>query len=285
MWVVGLLLVYPSAFCVVLATHPDGLGLLCKKVCIISATFGGLVLVLRAATPAAALCGTMVCLLVTLGTATVNGPPQVRGTAFNNAVCPLIMLFVLTFIATRLGRAKKAKACLAEPRRGRNAAQILANLGAAGLVVSFGFTRLPWYLFHDGSGGFWPAPMLVLAALCEATADTVSSEIGQAFGGQPVLLTTLRRVEPGTDGAVSLLGTLAGIVGATFVAAVGFWAMRMTIAGAAIALVGGVAGLLFDSLLGATVERKGWLGNDLVNFSSTVFAVGVAVVGILVWRW
>jgi len=36
------------------------------------------------------------------------------------------------------------------------------------------------------------------------------------------------------------------------------------------------AGLIFDSLLGATVERRGWLGNDLVNFSSTVFAAAVA---------
>ena len=46
---------------------------------------------------------------------------------------------------------------------------------------------------------------------------------------------------------------------------------------AAIALVAGVGGLFFDSLLGATVERRGWIGNDLVNFSSTVFAALVAV--------
>jgi uncharacterized membrane protein len=36
------------------------------------------------------------------------------------------------------------------------------------------------------------------------------------------------------------------------------------------------AGLFFDSLLGATVERKGWLGNDLVNFTSTAFAALLA---------
>ena len=64
---------------------------------------------------------------------------------------------------------------------------------------------------------------------------------------------------------------------AALVAGVGMWAMRIEPREAAISLVGGIAGLFFDSLLGATVERKGWLGNDLVNFSSTVFAALVAL--------
>jgi len=48
-----------------------------------------------------------------------------------------------------------------------------------------------------------------VAALVEATADTVSSEIGQAFGGEPVLIGDYVRVEPGTDGAVTLSGSCA----------------------------------------------------------------------------
>ena len=84
----------------------------------------------------------------------------------------------------------------------------------------------------------WPAMMMMcLAALVEATADTVSSEIGQAFGGRPVMITDLRRVEPGTDGAVTLLGSLAGIAGGAFVAVVGMWALRLRPARAAIAFV------------------------------------------------
>jgi uncharacterized membrane protein len=47
-----------------------------------------------------------------------------------------------------------------------------------------------------------------------------------------------------------------------------------------VAFVAGVLGLFFDSLLGATMERRGWLGNDLVNFSSTAFAAVVSLAAI-----
>jgi uncharacterized protein (TIGR00297 family) len=123
----------------------------------------------------------------------------------------------------------------------------------------------------------------MLAALCEAAADTVSSEIGQAIGGRPLMITTLRRVEPGTDGAISLAGTFAGVLAAGIVAAAG--AFTFFAGGTSMALIawaGGIFGLLFDSLLGATMERRGWLNNDLVNFLSTTsaaaFAAGVMAV-------
>ena len=198
--------------------------------------------------------GGLVCLTVTFNSG---------GDMLHSGLAPLIALFVLTFIASRMGRGRKEQAGLAESRRGRNAAQVVANLGMAGLVVGLSFSGFRW-------------EVLLLAAFCEATADTVSSEIGQAFGGTPWMVTTLRRVAVGTDGAVSLPGTGAGIVGAVIVAGVGMWALRLGVRETWVAVVGGVAGLVFDSVLGATVERRGWLGNDLVNFCSTGFAVGVA---------
>jgi hypothetical protein len=65
-----------------------------------------------------------------------------------------------------------------------------------------------------------------LAALAEAAADTVSSEIGQVLGGRPRMITNLRAVEPGSDGAVSVAGTVAGLVAAAIVAGAGSWALR-----------------------------------------------------------
>jgi uncharacterized protein (TIGR00297 family) len=116
-----------------------------------------------------------------------------------------------------------------------------------------------------------------LAALAEAAADTVSSEVGQVLGGRPRMLTTLRLVEPGTDGGVSLIGTLAGVAAAVLVAAAGSWALDGGRTMFWISCAGAVFGLFFDSLLGATLERRGWLNNDAVNFFSTASAAGFAL--------
>jgi len=241
-------------------THSDQAGTLALRAGLVSLTFGVIVWVLRAATPAAAFCGGMVCFLVISATEQQPVWPEVH-----SGLTPLMLLFLLTFGATKAGKSRKVRAGLAESRKGRNAAQIIANLGAAGLGV-----------FVAGAlGNPLARPAFLLGALAEATADTVSSEIGQAFGGTPFLLTSFRRVEAGTDGAVSLLGTAAGIASAAAVVVAGAWAMRLPWLIASAGFVGGVAGLFFDSLLGA--ERRGWLGNDLVNFTSTVFAGLVAV--------
>jgi uncharacterized protein (TIGR00297 family) len=236
----------------------------------------------RAATAMAALCGGMICLLISVSLNTPYG-----SSIFHSGLTPLLLLFVLTFEATRLGRERKVLAGVAESRKGRNAAQIIANLG----VAAFFSSMIGWYIvskfgwFGEFMGddararAYFSIPYLpMLAALAEATADTVSSEIGQAFGGTPIMLTTLRRVPHGTDGAITLIGTLAGVAAAAIIAATGIPALGMSPAECAVAFAAGVAGLFFDSLLGATVERKGWIGNDLVNFFSTAFAAAVSLV-------
>lgn len=205
---------------------------------------------LRAATAAAAALGGLVCLLLA-------GSFIPQSLPVSPALLPLIVLFLLTFAATRFKRRAKEAAGLAEPRRGRRAAQIAANLGVAGLCAAT---------------GFYPG---VLAALAEATADTLSSEIGQALGGPTWLLTSLRRVAPGTDGGISLRGSVAGLAGAALVTLAGspwLWSPRAAV----IVFAAAVAGLLADSLIGATLERRGWLGNDLVNFASTLVSALLA---------
>jgi uncharacterized protein (TIGR00297 family) len=226
----------------------------------VSVGFAALVMMLRSVTAGGAVCGGMICLILLEGTTS----PQYG--ILRSGLAPLVMLFVLTFVSTRAGRRVKALAGLAEGRKGRSAAQVIANLSVAALSVS------------ALGRAFVPDMMLMcLAALVEATADTVSSEIGQAFGGMPVMIWGLRRVEIGTDGAVTLLGSFGGIMAGFLVALVGMWGLRLSVLEAGIALVAGLLGLFFDSLMGAVVERRGWLGNDWVNFSSTVFAAGVAL--------
>jgi uncharacterized protein (TIGR00297 family) len=249
------------------------------QVLAISIGFALIVWRLRAATPLASLAGGLICLLITLGSSS-----YAEVSPFQTTLTPLILLFVLTFAATRLGGQKKATAGLAESRKGRNAAQVLANLGAAALLSStWAYELNPAFTKLGGPRNvYWhwlvaTAAIPPLAALVEATADTVSSEIGQAFGGTPRIILTLRPVPPGTDGAITLTGTLAGIAAGALVAASAIAALGLTLPQAALALAAGTAGLFFDSVLGATVERRGWIGNDVVNLASTAFAAALAL--------
>ena len=235
----------------------------------LSAAFAFVVWRLRAATLGGAASGGMICLLMTFWTGSWTR------SVVRSGLTPLVLLFLLTFLTTRAGRQRKAAVGLAEERRGRNAAQVIANLSVAGICAS------SWTAWVLTGGSIWLMKTMCLAALVEATADTVSSEIGQAFGGQPVMLTSLRRVAVGTDGAVTMLGTCAGMAGGAAVALAGGWAMRLSGMAAMVGLVAGICGLFFDSLIGATLERRGWIGNDVVNFASTVFAAGVAAGGCL----
>ncbi len=175
----------------------------------------------------------------------------------------LFLVFVLTWAATLAGRSKKQALGVAERSRGRSASQVMANLFVATACVV--------YDQISTSDGFFI--VCAIAALAEAAADTVSSEIGEAFGGIPRLLTTFAEVPPGTNGGVTLIGSLAGIVAASLVAFAGFALFGGSLM--AVAAAAATIGMFFDSLLGAAFESRGLLNNDAVNLIGTASAVGV----------
>lgn len=227
---------------------------------------------LRSATPAGAATGGV--LTASLMYSTLGVPPA----PWHTALLPVLAVALLASLSTRLGREKKERLGAAEERNGRSAAQVAANLGTAALISSE-FAQ-SW-----ASGSGWlaylslPAPLLVagLATLAEAAADTVSSEIGQVLGGRPRMITTLRAVSPGTDGAISLAGSMAGIAAAAIVAALGTAALAGNTRMFAVSCAAGVFGLFFDSLLGAVIELRGGLNNDAVNFLSTAASAAFAL--------
>lgn len=178
----------------------------------------------------------------------------------------LLTVFVLTWVATRFGYKHKQRLGTAEAGAGRNALQVLANLGgSAGCAVLY--------------ATLWPDRRLLIAmaaALAEAAADTVSSEMGQALGVAPRLITSWKKVAPGTDGALTLAGTMDGATAAIAVALVFAIGKILSWRSFAVCAGAGVAGMIFDSFLGATLEREHWLDNNQVNFASTIVAAGLA---------
>jgi uncharacterized protein (TIGR00297 family) len=180
------------------------------------------------------------------------------------AFTALISLFILTWTATHFGYSHKRKSGTAE-KGGRTASQVLANLGVAAVAA---------VLF--AAYGKHGLILAMAAALAEAAADTVSSEIGLAAGSNPRLITTWETVPAGTDGGITITGTLAGVIAAAIISAVfgltGLvsWRWSGLIVGAA------VVGMIADSFLGAWPERRGILNNDLVNFLGTLVAAGIA---------
>jgi uncharacterized protein (TIGR00297 family) len=244
----------------------------------LSALLGLITWRLRAATPMGAASGALITASLMFSTAEFPLEPR-HIEPWRTALIPVLAVSLLAFAATRAGRRKKERLGTAEARHGRSASQIAANLGMAALVASepakIWLLNSRWLPRAAHPGALLLAPPL--AALAEAAADTVSSEIGQVLGGRPRMITTLRGVEPGTDGAVSVAGTLAGLVAAAIVASAGSWALRGDWVLFTLSCAGAAFGLLFDSLLGATLEKRGWLNNDAVNFLSTASAAGFAL--------
>ncbi|GGH12786.1 DUF92 domain-containing protein [Silvibacterium dinghuense] len=251
------------------ARNSAGLWLFGQAVAI-GAGFALLVLGLRAATPGAAATGGL--FTVTL---------YLAQPGWRTLLWPLAALFVLTFAATKFGKTKKEKLAVAEGHGGRSASQVAANLGMAALVVM----PVVWLRGAVPVLAILGRPLLVasVAAMAEATADTLSSELGAVLGGEPLMITTGRRVAPGTDGAISVAGTLAGCLGAMAIALLAGLVLPLRPLEAAIAAGAGILGLFVDSLLGATLERAGRLNNDAVNFLSTCAAAlaGFLLAGML----
>jgi uncharacterized protein (TIGR00297 family) len=181
------------------------------------------------------------------------------------AFATLATLFLMTWVSTRLGYRRKLALGLAEHREGRNAWQVLANLtvAALGSVVFSATGNRVWLV-------------AALAALGEAATDTVASEIGQYRNPDARLITTWERVPAGTDGGITAPGSIAGMAAGLVIAAVATVGGMLPRTQLWIPVAAGFAGMLIDSILGATLQRRGWINNQAVNFFATLAAAALA---------
>jgi len=173
----------------------------------------------------------------------------------------LFAFFVLGTLATQFGYEQKARAKLAQEKGGRRGAgNALAKTTVPALAAVFAATTAEPVLFALALAG----------AFATAAADTCSSEIGQVIGRRTFLITTLRPVPRGTEGAVSLEGTLAGVAASLAVGGLGYAVGLYAAVGVALVAVAALVATTLESLVGATLEKRGLVDNHAVNFLNSL---------------
>jgi uncharacterized protein (TIGR00297 family) len=175
----------------------------------------------------------------------------------------LITFFGIGGLSAKFRYERKRERGIAEDNEGaRGSGNVLANAAVA-LVAVLAFAA-------SGRVGLPPALFLFAYAgsVATAMADTLSSEIGGLYDG-PRLVTTLERVDPGTDGAVTWQGELAGVAGAGVIAGIAAVAFDLGPTATLVVVASGFLGMTVDSLLGATLEGN-TLGNQSVNLLATL---------------
>ncbi len=192
----------------------------------------------------------------------------------------LIAFFLTGSIWSRIGRVRKEALTADVISKGgeRDALQVLANGGVFALCA-LGY--VVWSQPHTADLGLqaawtdqsWRA--VAGGALAAALGDTWATEAGTLWGGSPRSILTGRPVRPGTSGGITAVGTAAGIGGSAAMALV-LWAMGWGRAAALAALAGGVIGMILDSLLGATLQRRRWCERCKVPTERGVHSCGAA---------
>lgn len=181
----------------------------------------------------------------------------------------LWIFFAAGTLATRFGRKRKEAMGKAEEAGGRRgAANVLANVSVAAFFVAAAA------LTPASSPAFRIA---ATAAFATALMDTIGTEVGQAVRSVTVLLPDLRRAAPGTDGAVSVAGTLAGLLGAILLAGLAHAMGWIVPAGVFIAALAAVAGTVVESLLGRAGAPWRVSNGHVLNFVNTLAGAGIAL--------
>lgn len=195
----------------------------------------------------------------------------------------IMFYFLMGSAVTKVGIAQKEAEGIAEKRSGARGPEnvwgsaFTAALCAVGILVCF-LVPSPSTLLI--------ARLLALgyvASFSTKLSDTCASEIGKAYGKRTFLITTLQPVPRGTEGAISLEGTAAGIIASMAIAVVGWRVGLITPSEIIICMIAAFIATNIESVIGATLQTQvEWLSNELVNVVNTligaVTAIAIAII-------
>jgi len=211
----------------------------------------------------------------------------------------LLLFFGSSSLLSKVGQSKKRSVdSIVEKDGARDGWQVLANGGVA-FVAALAYTLTMDTAYQ----------LLFLFVIAASNADTWASEIGPLSRRDPWSLRTFRRVPAGTSGAMSLIGTIGTIAGATFIALAAQWIFALSVNHVLLVIGIGVLGSLLDTMFGAVWQRVyrcpvcgertekrahhgqpttyvsgiRFLGNDAVNVMTSGLASGIGFIVVRFW--
>jgi uncharacterized protein (TIGR00297 family) len=194
----------------------------------------------------------------------------------------LLAFFLGGTAATKFHYAAKGRLGVAQDNGGRRRwKHAWANAGAGVLCAAFS-------LYFGARGDLQHQEAWVwafVACFAAALSDTLSSEFGLLAGKQPRLITTGRPVPVGTDGGITLAGTLMGLLGAALLSLLGRFIGLTPVRATLPIMLAGLSGNLLDSWLGATLQRSGRMTNEAVNFANTCGGAALGFLGFWFMLW
>ncbi|MBF2029038.1 MAG: TIGR00297 family protein [Oscillatoriales cyanobacterium C42_A2020_001] len=199
----------------------------------------------------------------------------------------VMFYFLVGSAVTKVGIAQKEAEGIAEKRSGARGPEnvwgsaLVAAVCAVGILISQLF-------FAQAIATPIVISLLLLgyvASFSTKLADTCASEIGKAYGQRTFLITNLKPVPRGTEGAVSLEGTVAGMIAAIAIAVVGWAVGLISLVGIGICVVAAFIATNLESVIGATLQNQfNWLTNELVNIINTLIGAVVAIAIVLILK-
>ncbi|MBE9211660.1 TIGR00297 family protein [Plectonema cf. radiosum LEGE 06105] len=193
----------------------------------------------------------------------------------------VVVYFIVGSAVTRIGMAQKEAEGIAEKRSGARGPENVWGSAFTAALCALGIGII------DGLGSNQPilSSLLLLgyvASFCTKLSDTCASEVGKAYGKRTFLITTLQPVPRGTEGAISLEGTVAGIFASVVLAILGWSLSLIDVWGIVWCVLAAFIATNLESVIGATLQsRWQWLTNELVNVLNTL--IGAASAMLFAW--
>lgn len=190
----------------------------------------------------------------------------------------VVMFYFLVGVGvTKIGKEIKEAAGIAEGRGGLRGPENVWGSALVGTLCALATLLTP---------ELWQGFFLLgyVASFSTKLSDTAASEIGKAYGKRTFLITTLQPVPAGTEGAVSVEGTLAGIAASFLMAIVGYGVDMISGLGVIFCVIAAFIATNLESVIGATIQEKfTLLTNEVVNIINTLIGAIAAI--FLAWLY